>query len=102
MTTPQQTPASTLFGTLTPLIRAWRLVLAIPLIVGFLMAAISLLLPASYTASTTFVPATSGNPSTLPGGLAGLATQFGISIAGTNSLSPDFFAEVLTSREVLR
>jgi uncharacterized protein involved in exopolysaccharide biosynthesis len=66
------------------------------------MGAISLLLAPTYTASTTFVPASGGSPPTLPAGLAGLATQFGINIASGSSLSPDFFAEVLTSRELLR
>jgi uncharacterized protein involved in exopolysaccharide biosynthesis len=66
------------------------------------MAAISLVLPPTYTATTTFIPVPGGSPPTLPGGLAGLATQFGVNIAGSNSLSPDFFAEVLTSRELLQ
>ncbi len=102
MSTQQQTPPSTVFASLTPLVRAWRPALAVPLLAGVLMAAISLLLPPTYTASTTFVPAAAGSLPTLPGGFTSLATQFGINIAGSNSLSPDFFAEVLTSRELLR
>jgi uncharacterized protein involved in exopolysaccharide biosynthesis len=55
--------------------------------------------PAIYLASASFVP--QGND---PGrsGLASLAGQFGVSLpAGTQSLSPDFYAKLLKSRVLL-
>jgi uncharacterized protein involved in exopolysaccharide biosynthesis len=56
-----------------------------------------------YTGTTTFTPETSPT-SSLAGslaGLAGLAGQLGVTSA-TSSVSPDFFAKVLHSREILR
>jgi tyrosine-protein kinase Etk/Wzc len=102
MTAPPPLSEPSLLASLTPLIRAWKLLLAIPLLAGVIAAGVAFVLPPSYTAATTFVPAVGGTGTALPGGLAGLATQFGISVGGSNSLSPDFFAEVLASRELLR
>src|SRR5437773_4719473 len=91
-----------LFGTLTPLLRQWRLVVGLPLGASLLAAAIAFVLPPSYTGTTTFVPAVGGNAGNFPGGLASLATQFGLNVTTNTSFSSDFFAEVLGSRELLR
>ena len=90
------------FGTLTPLLREWKLVVGLPVVASILAAAITLILPASYTGTTTLIPAVGGSVSNLPGGLAGLASQFGLNVGTTTSFSSDFFAEVLDSRELLR
>jgi uncharacterized protein involved in exopolysaccharide biosynthesis len=74
----------------------------LPICATLLAAAIALVLPPSYTGTTTFVPAVGGNLGNLPGGLASLATQFGLNIGTTSSVSPDFFAEILGSRELLQ
>jgi len=60
----------------------------------------SLLATKWYTASATFVAESSGGPQ-LPAGLAGLASQVGISVGPQGGQTPRFFAEVLTSRELL-
>ncbi len=91
-----------MLSALVPVIRSWRLIVGLPFSVGVLTAVLILFVPPTYTASTTFVPAAGGTASSVPTGLAGLASQFGVNIGGTPSLSPDFFAEVLTSRELLR
>ena len=93
---------ASIFEVLTPLVREWRLVLGFPLGAGVIAAAVALLLPLSYTATTTFVPAISGSGATMPGGLASLASQFGLNLGAGPVVSPDFFAEVLTSRELLK
>jgi len=48
----------------------------------------------------TFVPEQRPD-SRLPSGLAGIASQFGISIGGEASQSPRFYAELVKSRELL-
>lgn len=89
---------------LTPLVRHWKLLLGLPLVFGILAGLISLVLPSVYTAQTTITPV-----STSSGGLAssaltslvGLAGQLGVAAPGSGSISPDFIADVLKSREVL-
>lgn len=92
------------FELLTPLIRRWRLIAGIA-ITGAVIAAVLLLLQRPvYTAETSFAPETSPT-SGLAGslmGLAGLAGQFGVSPTTSSSVSPDFFAQVLHSREIQR
>ena len=93
------------FELLTPLIRRWRLIAGIA-VGGALLAALILLLQRPvYTGQTSFAPETSPT-SSLAGslaGLAGLAGQFGgVSQSPSSSVSPDFFAQVLHSREIQR
>jgi uncharacterized protein involved in exopolysaccharide biosynthesis len=105
---PPTPPDASVFDLLIPVLRRWKLVVGLPLAAGLLAAVLSLILPPKYTASTSFVPAASSSGSSLPqglqglAGLAGLATQFGLNIGSGTAFSPDFFAEVLTSRELLR
>jgi tyrosine-protein kinase Etk/Wzc len=90
---------------LTPLVRRWKLLLGIPLICGIVTALVSLVLPSFYTAKTTLTPVASSSIGGLSGSalasLAGLAGLAGLSSSSGGSLSPDFIAEVLKSREVL-
>src|SRR6266550_7379858 len=88
---------------LTPFVRRWRLLMGLPLGLAAVTVVTSLLLPRWYTATTTFTPQqTSSNPfSGGLAGLAGLAGQFGISIAPGGEDSPEFFAKVLDSHELL-
>jgi tyrosine-protein kinase Etk/Wzc len=96
-----------LFELLTPLIRRWRLIAGMALAGALLAAAVLLLQRPVYTGETTFTPETSSSSSlsgSLGGlaGLAGLAGQFGGLLPTSSSVSPDFFAKVLHSREILR
>ena len=83
--------------------RNWRIVAACSFVGGVLAAVISLLLPAVYTAQTSFTPVASSQA--LPGGLsslAGLAGQLGLSgLTSSGTLPPEYFAEVLRSRSIL-
>ncbi len=82
------------------LLKRRRLVVGLPLVAAVLMAIISLLLPAKYTATTTFVPESESEGLVLPGGLAGLASQFGVALPTGGANSPRFYSGVLESRTV--
>ncbi len=92
--------APSFFDLLTPVVRRWRLIVGLPLTTGVGGVLLAFLLPPAYTAKTTFIPAV-GTGSSLPPGLSGLVGQLGVTLGNANSLSPDFFAEVLRSRELL-
>jgi uncharacterized protein involved in exopolysaccharide biosynthesis len=91
------------FELLTPLVRRWKVVLGTALCFGVVAAIVLLLQRPVYTAESTFTPetsASSGLPSSLAG-LAGLAGQLGVGTTAA-SVSPEFFAELVHSRELLR
>ena len=90
----------TLADMLALLRRRWRLVAAVAFGLAFITAIVSLLLPQEYTARTTFTPENQ-NGSPVPSGLVGLAGQLGFAGTLGNSVSPDFFADLLGSRELL-
>jgi uncharacterized protein involved in exopolysaccharide biosynthesis len=101
---PRSAEEVSLLELLTPLVRWWRLVLGIPIVFGLIAGLVSLTLPPAYTAQTTLTPvATSGSGlgSSALASMAGLAGLLGVSPGGGGSLSPDFIAAVLKSREVL-
>jgi len=89
-----------LFELANALLRRWRLVLGLPLAAGATTAGISLLLEPIYAATTAFVPE-SGAQRGFPSQLAGIAGQFGLSLGTEGSESPQFYAEVLHSRELI-
>jgi uncharacterized protein involved in exopolysaccharide biosynthesis len=81
------------------LLRHWKLVLGSPLIASLMTLAISFVVSPTFTASTAFVPEASQGG--LPSGIAGLAGQFGISLGAEASQSPEFYAEVVRSQEIM-
>ena len=88
------------------LLKRWRLVVGLPVLAAILAAVVVLLLPPRYTATVTFVPeqrAPSRGSGAAGGGagLVGLAGQLGIPLGMDPTQSPRFYAEVLTSRELL-
>jgi len=89
------------------LLKRWRLVVGLPLLAAILTAIVVLLLPPRYTATVTFVPEQrtpsrgGGAAGAGGGGLVGLAGQLGIPLGMDPTQSPRFYAEVLTSRELL-
>src|SRR2546425_10743449 len=101
-TTPGGELQGSIFGMLTPALRRWKMVLGLPAAVGLIAAAITLVLPPTYTATTTFIPAVGANAPAVPGGLASLATQFGFSIGGASPFSPHFFSHAVGGRARLR
>jgi len=88
---------------LTPLVRRWRIMVTVPLLSAVAAGALSYAVPEVYTASTSFSPAAPSG-ATLPSGLsslAGLAGQLGIGMTPGGMPTPEFFASVLESRELL-
>src|SRR5437660_94879 len=77
-----------------------RATIGFPFLVALLAAAVSLLIPPTYTATTIFVPEAS-QQTRIPSSLAGLATQFGVSLGAEASKSPRFYADVVRSRELM-
>lgn len=100
-TPPGEEAGTSLFEILTPLLHSWKAVVGCPLIAGIIVAGVTLLLHPTFTATTTFVPVAPATSATLPSGLASLAGEFGVNLGSTAAVSPDFFAEVLTSHELL-
>ena len=84
----------------TTLLKHWRATIAFPLALGFVTGLVSLVLPLTYTATTTFVPEKSAQ-GRLPSSLAGIASQFGITAGAEASQSPRFYARVVRSRELM-
>jgi len=85
---------------LNVLLKRSRIVVGLPLIAAVLVAFSSFLIPATFTATTTFVPEVRSQ-GRLPAGLTGLAGQFGVSLGADATQSPRFYAEVAKSREIL-
>lgn len=86
----------------------WRTVFAVTLATIFVALALSFVLPPTYRAQTSFVTTDAGVQ--LPQGLSalaaepgmsGLASQLGIGSSRDPSVSPDFYAQLLDSRELL-
>ncbi|MEE9133564.1 MAG: GNVR domain-containing protein [Gemmatimonadota bacterium] len=80
------------------LLKRWKLVVGLPLIAAFFALVVSLLVPAKYTATASFVPEAESEELSLPSGLVGLASQFGVAVPAGGSTSPKFYADVLASR----
>jgi tyrosine-protein kinase Etk/Wzc len=92
------------FELLTPIVRRWKTVVGTALACGVVAAIFLLVQRPVYTAQTNFTPETpsnSGLASSLAG-LAGLAGQLGIGSNTSAGVSPEFFARLLQSRELLR
>lgn len=82
------------------LAKHWTLAVGFPLGSCILVGILLLLVAPTFTATTSFVPEANRQP-LLPGNLAGLAGQFGLSLGAEPSQSPRFYADVAKSREIL-
>ena len=82
------------------LLRRWRMVLGLPLGAAALAAAISFLVPPTYTATASFVPESRSQSRGVPSSLSGLAGQLGIQLGTEASQSPRFYGALLQSREL--
>lgn len=81
------------------LLRRWILVIALPLALCVWTGLTSLSSPRLYRASASFVPQ---EPTTTVSGLGQIASQFGLVAPRANTTSPQFYAGLLQSREILR
>lgn len=95
---PASAPPS-LLGVLNVLLRGRSLVMVAALLVSAAVIVVTLARPRTYSVVTSFVPqgrATGSN-------LSGLAAQFGITLqGGEGAQSPQFYVDLLRSREILR
>jgi uncharacterized protein involved in exopolysaccharide biosynthesis len=85
------------------LLRQRRRIVSLPIAAVVATMIVSLFVPPTYTATTTFV-AEAGSNSRLPAGLAGLAGlagQFGTALLSDASQSPQFYADLIKSRELM-
>ena len=94
------TESPTIFPALETLTARYRFVFGVPFAAAVLTSAIVLLMKPVYTSSASFVPEASPGVQ-LPVGLAGVASQFGLSLGGEASRSPAFYASLLRSRQIL-
>lgn len=101
MTTEHQVERVGVLQLTNVLLQRWKLVTGLPLAAALVTAIISLLLPAKFTATVTFVPEAEETGLAVPSGIMGLAAQFGVALPSDGTNSPDFYAEVLQSRTLL-
>lgn len=81
------------------LLRNRRIVFAIAIAFFVVALAFSLTAPRTYTSTASFAPAAQRSTSNL----AGLAAQLGIQASGADqSQSPNFYADLIPSREIMR
>lgn len=89
-------------GTIAHVLSGRRIAVRCGIAAGVVAGLVGLLLPRTWTARASFV-AQAGREANL-GQLAGLASQFGVNIAGamgSNGYQPRFFATLITTDEVL-
>jgi uncharacterized protein involved in exopolysaccharide biosynthesis len=98
--TDQPRPSPTVFGVAACLLARWRLVLLVPLVLAAAAAAVSFLLPIRFSATAMFYPETRAS-STLPANLAGIASQFGLTVSAQSQQGTDFYVQILSSRQLL-
>lgn len=90
----------TLLGMVGFLTRHRRLVLGTGLVTFLLVGIVTLMRPRTYTSTARFMPQASDGAVSQ---ISGLAATFGVSIPPSDpGSSPAFYAELLTSRDVLR
>lgn len=82
------------------LLKRWRLVLGVPLLAAFSAGVFSFVVRPTFTASASFLPEVRSG-SRVPAGLASLAAQFGVATGSDAAQAPQFYAQVLKSRELL-
>ncbi len=103
----QPTPAAprpglgTFLRTIADLLEQWRLVFGLPLGLAVVTAIISLIVTPYYRARTSFIVDAETRTLQGAGGLAGLASQFGLNVGAQGNESPGFYADLAKSDEVL-
>jgi uncharacterized protein involved in exopolysaccharide biosynthesis len=83
------------------ILRQWRMVVAVPLVLASVVGLWSLSQERAYAATASFIPQAAEGRSGV--GAAALAQQFGVSLGSERpGESPQFYVELLRSRTVLR
>lgn len=95
----KSTSTSGLIAATTVLLRYRRMVVLCIVVMTILMTTLALIAPPTFTSSSAFMAHVSGGSLS---GLSNLATQLGVSVGKEDPTeSPDFYAEVLKSRDLL-
>jgi Uncharacterized protein involved in exopolysaccharide biosynthesis len=81
-------------------VAGWRLFIILPLSLAIVAWAATWLVSPEFTAATTFVTVSRDQMPNL-GGFASVASQLGVGLPSSPSSSPQFYADVLRSREVV-
>src|SRR6266513_921755 len=84
---------------LNVLLRHRELLVLLPIAMAVVIGTAIFLTPREYTATTSFVPQEGTQPQA---GIGQLASQFGLTVARTTTNSPQFYAELLQSNDLLR
>jgi uncharacterized protein involved in exopolysaccharide biosynthesis len=93
-------PHLSLYGLINALLAHRKLIIAFVLVLTAALVGWGLLRPTEYASSISFFPQTSDAPQ---GGAIALAQQFGINVGGGGGgHSPQFYADLLESREMMR
>jgi uncharacterized protein involved in exopolysaccharide biosynthesis len=79
----------------------WRLLLVLPIVFGAVGWLLTFLIPPTYTSTTTFVAASQRDIPASLGGFANVASQLGVGLPTNPTNSPQFYGDVLRSREVM-
>jgi len=96
----QRTPDGSIYGMLSAVLRYRRFATVIAGALVLIVALLTLARPRTYTASASFIAREDVGAAVSQ--LAGIAAQFGVSVGGAQSSeSPEFYAELLTSRTLL-
>ena len=83
-----------------PLLRQWRIVVALPLVLAAVTGTVTLLQDREYSAKASFLPEVEGRGAS---GALALAQQFGVSMgADRPGQSPAFYVDLLQSPAILR
>jgi uncharacterized protein involved in exopolysaccharide biosynthesis len=86
---------------LTTIVRGWRPVVILPIVLALVVGVVTFLGPRQYAATMTFM--TQGTDNRAGGGAAMLAQQFGISLGMDRpGETPQYYVDMLRTRAVLR
>ncbi len=97
---PEAPGLRTFLVTIAALLQQWRVVIGIPIVCVVVAIALALVIRPVYRSIATFIVDSETLSLQSAGGLAGLASQFGFRLP-SGGQSPQFFADLVTSREVL-
>lgn len=97
-TDPQPEQLSLLWA-INVLLRNRRFVIAVPIVIALLTAAVTLLTPQKFRTTSRFVPEAGDEGSRI----GSFASQLGISVGGESGAeSPEFYRQLISSRDLLR
>lgn len=83
------------------LVARWRLLVVIPIVCGVIAGIITFFIPPQFTSTTTFVSAGQRDLTASLGSFANVASQLGVGIPTNPTTSPQFYGDVLRSREIV-